>query len=274
MPTPTAVQRKAGVDPVDEPAGETGAAIEARALRREFGDEPVLVDVSFNLDAGATLVVLGPNGAGKSTLLRMLATLLRPTAGDLTVLGAELPRRAWRARGRIGYLGHEPLLYRDLTLAEALGFHARLHGLENPDGRIAELLDIVGLARRRDQLVRTLSAGQLQRAAVCRCVLHRPALLLLDEPGAHLDPSGLDTVEPLIGRDTGATRVVVTHDVEGGLASADRALALRSDGTVAYEGPARDLDPATARSIYTGIERPGASPTATTAGRSTSGGAP
>ena len=203
VPAPTAVQRDAGVDPAEGPAGETGAAIAARDLRRDFGDEPVLHGVSFSLAAGETLVVLGPNGAGKSTLLRMLATLLRPTAGTLRVLGAELPRQAWKARGRIGYLGHDPLLYRDLTVAEALSFHARLHGVSNPDGRIAELLDAVGLNRRRDQLVRTLSAGQVQRAAVCRCVLHGPALLLLDEPGAHLDPAALEVVEPLIGRASG-----------------------------------------------------------------------
>ena len=252
MPAPTAVQRQGVDDQATGPAGETGAAIEARALRREFGDELVLSDVSLRLEAGATMVVLGPNGAGKSTLMRMLATLLRPTAGQLRVLGAELPRRAWRARGRIGYLGHDPLLYRDLTLAEALGFHARLHGVDDPAGRVAELLEAVGLTRRRDQLVRTLSAGQQQRAAVCRCVLHRPALLLLDEPGAHLDPAAVERVEPLIGRAAGLTRVVVTHDVEGGLAGADRALALRADGTVAYEGPATGLSPGDARSVYSG----------------------
>jgi ABC-type multidrug transport system ATPase subunit len=252
MPAPTAVQREAGPVPGEPPAGETGAAIEARALVREFGDEPVLREVTLTLAPGKTLVVLGPNGAGKSTLLRMLATLLRPTAGELRVLGAELPRDAWRARGRIGYLGHDPLLYRDLTLSEALAFHARLHGVANPSGRIAELLGAVGLERRREQLVRTLSAGQVQRAAVCRCVLHQPELLLLDEPGAHLDPAALDTVEPLIGRAAGVTRVVVTHDVEGGLSGADRALALRSDGSAAYEGNAAGLAPADARSIYAG----------------------
>jgi heme exporter protein A len=252
VPAPTAVQREAGPDPADGPAGEAGAAIQARALRRDFADEPVLRDVSLSLEAGETLVVLGPNGAGKSTLLRMLATLLRPTAGALQVLGAELPKRAWNARGRIGYLGHDPLLYRDLTLGEALGFHARLHQVDEPDARVAELLALVGLTRRRDQLVRTLSAGQLQRAAVCRCVLHEPELLLLDEPGAHLDPAALATVEPLIGRETGSTRVVVTHDVEAGLAGADEALALRADGTPAYAGPATGLSAGDARSIYSG----------------------
>lgn len=229
--------------------------METQSLRREFGEEPVLRDVTFSVPTGQTLVVLGPNGAGKSTLLRMLATLLRPTSGKLNVLGAELPGKAWRARGRIGYLSHDPLLYRDLTLAEALAFHASLHSVEDATARVGALLEDVGLARRAGQLVRTLSAGQLQRAAVCRCVLHRPELLLLDEPGAHLDPAGFATVEPLIGRGSGATRIVVTHDVEGGLADADRVLALRSDGAVAYEGPVAGITAAEARGIYSGRER-------------------
>ena len=241
----------------DSPRSGPGAppVVEARALQRDYGDEPVLRDVSLELQEGETLVVLGPNGAGKSTLLRMLATLLRPTSGELTVLGAELPKSAWKARGRIGYLGHDALLYADLTLTEALTFHARLHRVAEPDERIGDLLAQVGLERRADQQVRTLSAGQVQRAAVARCVLHEPELLLLDEPGAHLDPAGYGTVEPLIGKGSGATRVVVTHDVEGGLAEADRALALRSDGSVAYEGPAAGLSPGDARAIYAGRAR-------------------
>lgn len=238
-----------------QPAPAMAPVVEARALRRDYGAEPVLREVSLALAPGETLVILGPNGAGKSTFLRMVATLLRPSGGDLSVLGAELPRQAWKARGRIGYLGHDSLLYADLTLTEALTFHAQLFRLPAPEARIRELLAQVGLERRASQQVRTLSAGQIQRAAVARCVLHKPELLLLDEPGAHLDPAGYATVEPLIGRASGATRVVVTHDVEGGLADADRALALRSDGTVAYEGRAEGLTPGDARAIYAGKPR-------------------
>ena len=120
----------------------------------------MLRDVTLELRQGETLAVLGPNGAGKTTLLRVLATLLRPTAGEVSVLGCALPRESWRARGRIGYLGHEPLLYRDLTGAENLRFQARLHGLGgDAAGRIAELLDRVRMSRRADELVRNLSAG-------------------------------------------------------------------------------------------------------------------
>ena len=176
------------------------SAIALAHLQRDYGERTVLHDVTLELREGQTLAVLGPNGAGKTTLLRVLATLLRPTAGEVSVLGCALPRQAWMARGRIGYLGHEPLCYRDLSCAENLRFQARLHGLEGDAAeRIAELLDRVRMSRRADELVRNLSAGMVQRLAVCRAVLHDPELLLLDEPRSHLDPEAAALVEPLIG---------------------------------------------------------------------------
>ena len=104
-------------------------AVRLVGLRRDYGDRTALDGVGLELGAGESLVVLGPNGAGKSTLLRVLATLLRPSGGEVDVLGCSLPREAWKLRGRIGYLGHEPLLYRDLSGRENLRFHARLHGI-------------------------------------------------------------------------------------------------------------------------------------------------
>jgi heme exporter protein A len=237
----------------DTAAAATTAAIELDALRRDFDERAVLREVSLRLEPGATLAVLGANGAGKTTLLRVLATLLRPTAGRVRVLGHELPREAWRVRGRVGYLAHEPLLYRDLTVVEALAFHARLHGLgERGAARIAELLETVGLDRAGRELVRNLSAGMLQRAAACRAVLHDPELLLLDEPAAHLDPAAAEVVSALLGAMPGRARVIVSHDVEGALTEADRALALRPDGSVAFEGPAAGLSAGDARAIYAG----------------------
>lgn len=218
---------------------------------RYDADRPALHDVDVTFEPGATAVV-GANGAGKSTLLRIVATLLRASGGELEVLGARVPRDAWRARGRIGYLAHSPLLYRDLTVAEALDFHARLHGIADPAARRGELLGAVGMEGREGQLVRTLSAGQLQRLAVCRCLLHDPELLLLDEPAAHLDPHAMAVVAPLLGPAPGRTRIVVTHDVEGGLAEADRVLVLRADGRPAYEGPASGITADEARAVYAG----------------------
>jgi heme exporter protein A len=228
------------------------AAVSLRSLRRDYNERPVLREVSIELEPGRTLAVIGPNGAGKSTLLRILATLLRPTSGDAEVLGAGLPRDGWKVRGRIGYLAHEPLLYRELSIRENLGFNARLHALDHPDERIDALLDAAGLARRADQLVRHLSAGMLQRAAICRALLHDPALLLLDEPRSHLDLGAAAIVDELLGPAPERTRVLVTHEIESGLAGADQVLALRADGSVAHSGSSADLSPDDARAVVEG----------------------
>ncbi|HEY3552555.1 MAG TPA: heme ABC exporter ATP-binding protein CcmA [Solirubrobacterales bacterium] len=202
-------------------------AIAVAGLRRDYGDRPALDGVGFELAAGESLVVLGPNGAGKTTLLRVLATLLRPSGGEVRVLGCSLPDEAWKLRGRIGYLGHEPLLYRDLSGRENLRFQARLHGMERAaaETRIEELLRAVEMDRRADERVAELSAGMRQRLSICRCVLHRPELLLLDEPDSNLDVEGRELARELIGSGTG-TRVVVTHDPERHLPEADQVLRL------------------------------------------------
>jgi heme exporter protein A len=222
-------------------------AIELTGVARHYGERVALRDVTFSLPAGATLVVFGPNGAGKSTLLRVLATLLRPHAGVLRVLGEALPDRGWAVRGRIGLLGHAPLLYRDLTARENLEYHGRLHGV--PAERVEAALDQVGMARRARDPVRDLSRGMVQRLAVARAVLHEPEVLLLDEPRANLDPAAAELVEPLVGRASGRTRVVTSHDPEGGLAEADLALGLRG-GEQALLAPAADVDPADLRALY------------------------
>ena len=200
------------------------AALELHEVTRRYGERTALADVSFTVEAGATLAVLGPNGAGKTTLLRLLATLLRPHGGELRVLGHALPDEGWAVRGRIGLLGHDPLLYRELSARENLAFHAALYGVA--DGRAGELLRAVGMERRADEPLRTLSRGMVQRVAVCRALLHDPELLLLDEPRANLDPAASELVEPLIGRASGRTRVVVSHDPAGALAEADLVLGL------------------------------------------------
>jgi ABC-type multidrug transport system ATPase subunit len=224
-----------------------GPAIELTGLTRRYGERVALRDVTLSLPAGATLVVFGPNGAGKSTLLRVLSTLLRPHAGAVRVLGRALPDEGWAVRGRLGLLGHAPLLYRDLTGRENLAFHARLHGvaLERADA----LLEQVGLAARAADKVHTYSRGMVQRLAVCRAVLHDPEVLLLDEPRANLDPAARDLVEPLIGAASGRTRVVTSHDPAGGLAEADLALGLR-DGRAALVAVANEVNAAQIGALY------------------------
>jgi heme exporter protein A len=203
-------------------------AVAVAALRRDYGESTALAGVEFELGGEESLAVLGPNGAGKTTLLRILATLLRPTSGEVRVLGCSLPGEAWKLRGKVGFLGHEPLLYRDLTGRENLRFHARLHGIERraAEARIGELLEVAGMERRADERVATLSAGMRQRLAICRCVLHQPELLLLDEPDSNLDAEGRRSVRELIGPGGGRARVLVTHDPERVLPEVDRTLTL------------------------------------------------
>ena len=222
----------------------TAVAIAVEGLVRRYGDRPALDGVSFELRAGETLAVFGPNGAGKTTLLRVLASLLRPHAGKVSVDGAELPREAWRARARVGYLGHDPLLYGELSGRENLLFHARLFGAGAE--RVEELLAAIGMDVRADEPVRELSRGMVQRLAAARALLHDPSVLLLDEPRANLDPAAAELLEPLIGRAARKTRVLVTHDVHGGLAECDRALGLRA-GAQAFSGHATASD---VRTLY------------------------
>jgi heme exporter protein A len=214
-------------------------ALALDGLERRYGERTALSGVSVRVPAGATLAVFGSNGAGKTTLLRVLATLLKPHAGRAQVLGAELPGEAWQLRAKVGYVGHESLLYRDLSVRQNLLFHARLRGI--PEGRVDERITAVGLPERSADPVRELSRGMLQRAAVARATLHDPELLLLDEPRANLDPAAADQLEPLIGRASGKTRVVVSHDVARTLAEADVALGLRA-GRQEFAGRVEEAD--------------------------------
>jgi heme exporter protein A len=228
-------------------------AIELRGLRRDYGERAALAGIDLSLEKGGSLLVLGPNGAGKTTLLRVLATLLQPSGGEARVLGARLPSEAWKVRGRIGFLGHEPLLYRDLSGRENLRFHARLHGMRGAgaEARIDALLASIGMERRADQRVAELSAGMRQRLAICRCVLHEPELLLLDEPDSHLDAAGREAARHLIDGE-GRTRVIVTHDPERDLPEADRALLLGHGGRAIRECSASELDVAEALTVAAG----------------------
>ncbi|MGH2978289.1 MAG: ABC transporter ATP-binding protein [Solirubrobacterales bacterium] len=230
-------------------ASENTDAVALDGVGRHYGERAALRDVTLRLPRGCTLAVFGPNGAGKTTLLRMLATLLVPHEGELLVFGHRLPREAYRVRPRVGLLAHDPLLYHDLSGRENLRFYARLYGVEDPDARIAHLLEVTGMTARADEPVRYLSRGMAQRIGICRAVLHRPDLLLLDEPRAHLDPEAAAMAEPLIGARAGATRVLVTHEIDHGLAEADRVLGLR-EGAALIDAPAASLDARVVRSLY------------------------
>jgi heme exporter protein A len=222
-------------------------AVDVERLTRRYGDRTALDRVSFSVPAGQTLAVFGPNGAGKTTLLKVLATLLRPHEGTVRVLGSELPDEAWKVRGHVGYLGHEPALYRSLTARENLRFAARLHGVD--DDRVEELLDAVGLARRGDDRIDEFSRGMRQRIAAARAVIHDPPLLLLDEPWSAVDPGAVALLEPLVGSGSARTRILVTHDVARGIAEAEMVIGLLA-GRVQVAGPASSAAAVEAEALF------------------------
>ena len=195
------------------PSRDGEPLLAARGLRRSFGRLRVLHDIDLTLSPGEALAVAGPNGAGKSTLLRILAGLMRPTAGEVHVLGRPLTGNAAEARRAIGLLSHQSLLYDDLTVMENLTFVARLYGLARPADAARAALEAAGLAERADESPRRLSRGLLQRAAIARALLHAPRVLLLDEPFTALDAAAADRLRGMLEarRADGLGLVIVTH---------------------------------------------------------------
>jgi heme exporter protein A len=190
-----------------------GLVLEARGLGRSFGRVRVLRDVDLTLAPGEALAVAGPNGAGKTTLLRLLAGLMRPTAGEIRVLGRPLASDAGQARRALGLVSHQSLLYDDLTLLENLIFAARLYGLARPREAAIAALESAGLAERADESPRRLSRGLAQRAAIARAMLHQPRVLLLDEPFTALDATSAERLREELRRRLaeGLGLVIVTH---------------------------------------------------------------
>ena len=189
--------------------------IEVRKLVKRFGLKPVLRGLSFHADPGEFVAILGPNGAGKTTFLRILASLSRPTLGEVRVAGYRLPDQAAAVRRRLGVVSHLPLLYGDLTAEENLRFYTRLYGVEREDRRVAEILELVGLSPRRRDLVRTFSRGMQQRLAIGRAVLHDPDVILFDEPHTGLDQDACTMLDGVLRRVAaqGRTIVMTSHDL-------------------------------------------------------------
>jgi heme exporter protein A len=192
--------------------------ISVHKLYKRFGPKTVLRDLEFEAAAGEFVAVLGPNGAGKTTFLRILASLSRPSLGDVRIAGYSLPHQAAAVRRRLGVVSHLPLLYGDLTAEENLRFYGRMYAVERLDERIGVVFDLVGLAGRRRDLVRTFSRGMQQRLAIARAVIHDPQVLLLDEPYTGLDQDAsamLDGVlRQVTGMDkSGRTVVMTSHDL-------------------------------------------------------------
>ena len=224
-------------------AGRSDVAISVEGLEKGYREWPVLWDLDLTVPWGETLALFGANGAGKTTLLRILATGVRPDAGQVRIAGQDLRRQTAEVRRRIGVVGHRSFLYDDLTPRENLTYYARLFEVPDRKARVNEALDMVGLSRRADHRVRTLSNGMQKRASIARAILHQPEVLLLDEPEAGLDrESRLMLGELLAGWATdGRSAILTTHDIALGLEWGHQAAVL-ARGKVEYTaGVASDI---------------------------------
>jgi len=218
--------------------------LEATGLTRLFGRQRAVDGVTFALAAGESMALFGPNGAGKTTLLRLLAGLLRPTAGSAVISGSEARGDA-HVRGRVGLISHQTMLYPALTALENVEFAARLHGVESPREASLAALERMGIAARQASLVKTLSRGMQQRVSIARAIVHSPAVLLLDEPYTGLDASGAAVLSSMLHelRRAGASMLVVTHNVSEGLAVATHATVMLG-GRFASTELVSGMDPA------------------------------
>lgn len=189
--------------------------IEVRHLVKRYGTKTVLKKLDFTVEPGEFVAILGPNGAGKTTLLRILASLTRPTLGEVRIANYALPGQAAAVRRRLGVVSHLPLLYGDLTAEENLRFYGKMYDVTDMERRIAQVLELVGLSARRRDLVRTFSRGMQQRLAIGRAVLHDPEVMLFDEPHTGLDQEAsamLDAVMKEVAT-RGRTVVMTSHDL-------------------------------------------------------------
>jgi heme exporter protein A len=229
--------------PASTIAADVTQAVSARELGVRFDDRAVLQDITLDIAAGQYVALVGANGAGKSTFLRVLATLLPAGDGEVRLFGQDLARAGPRVRGKIGLIGHQTMLYRDLTVRENLEFFGRLYGIADPSGRARLLMDAVGLPHRADDPVKSLSRGMGQRVAIARALMHSPDLLLADEPFAGLDIASALALEELLGHfhHKGRTIVLVNHDIGQSLRLAQRVLVLRG-GRLVTDRPTSQCD--------------------------------
>ena len=247
--------------------------IEISNLVKHFGPRIALSGVNLSVEMGEFVTLVGPNGAGKTTLLRILATLTRPTSGTVRLAGLDPAQSGDSVRHRIGFLSHRTLLYEDLTAEQNLRFYARMYDVDQASSRIQNLLEWVGLAGRRYDLVGTLSRGMQQRLAVARAVLHRPQVLLLDEPYTGLDPQAVRALTDLLTEspnkngsptapdclqsarsaaaliDEGRTILMTTHNLERGLQVGRRVVVLVR-GRIVYDERRDAINPAMFSETY------------------------
>ena len=202
--------------------------ISVAGLSKAFGRQSALREVDLDIPAGQFVALVGPNGAGKTTLLRILSGLTKPTKGRVCIAGVDTAHAPEQARRAVGFLSHQPLLYEELTAEENLRFYGTMYDVPGLDARIGDMLDLVGLASRRQSQVRTFSRGMRQRLSIARALIHNPPTLLLDEPYTGLDQGASEMFDRLLMDEVVGSRTVLltTHSLQQGLRLSNRAVLL------------------------------------------------
>ena len=228
--------------------------ISVRKLVKRFGLKPVLRGLDFEVQEGEFVSLVGPNGAGKTTFLRILASLSKPTMGEVWIAGYRLPQQAALIRRALGVVSHQPLLYGDLTAEENLRFYARMYDLHQVQRRVEYGLSIVGLSAQRRDLVRQFSRGMQQRLAIARAILHDPEVLLFDEPHTGLDQDAAAMLDGVLREVAakGRTVVMTSHDLVRAADLASR-VDILSKGVIAASVSTSQLDPVTLPELYRSV---------------------
>ena len=233
--------------------------IEVRGLTKSFGNQHALRGVDFEVGRGEFVIIFGPNGAGKTTLIKVLATIMNPSSGKVFIDGLNLKNNAEEIRRRIGVVTHQTFLYNNLTVYENLTFYCRMYDVPRSKERIHEVVDMVGMMSRLHDRVGTLSRGMQQRLSIARSLLHKPAIMLLDEPETGLDQQAISMLRETLQTEGEGKRTVVltTHNLERGLELGDRLLIL-DKGKIVYQKSTQALDLASLKQAYQHSTRVGA----------------
>lgn len=226
-------------------------AVKTQQLTKSFGNHLALRGIDLEVKPGEAVVVFGPNGAGKTTLIKVLATIMSPSSGEVLIDGLNLKNSAEQIRRRIGVVTHQTFLYNTLTAYENLEFYSRMYDVPHRKERIHGLVAMVGMTSRLHDRVGTLSRGMQQRLSIARALLHKPTIVLLDEPETGLDPQAISMLWEILQVEGEGKRTVIltTHNLERGLCLGERLLIL-GKGKVVYQGACEMFDIATLREVY------------------------
>ncbi|MEM4658837.1 MAG: ABC transporter ATP-binding protein [Candidatus Methanosuratincola sp.] len=227
------------------------SGVVVRNVTKSYGSLKAVSNLNLDIERGTFLTLFGPNGAGKTTLIKMLALLTKPSSGSISVFGHDASKEPNSVRAVTGVISHDPYLYPGLTALENIVFFARMQGVRRPKDRAQEVIAMVGLEGRMNDLVRSFSRGMQQRLAVARAMVNDPMVLLLDEPYAGLDQHGAELFSGLLRwlKDKRRTIVMTTHNVSEGLGMSDRVI-IMSGGRIVYDEAGSNIGAAEFRNIY------------------------